>query len=161
MELLVLKMKDESDNESTGNIDIRNFGYFFMNNVSNYMEIISTMSSKGLNLNQYKFCVLDDGKNVPFFMNIKNKMSMQIMEFEFKTVTVEEYGMDEEQLKAMITPSLLEKKQNIYNSNITEIFKIVSEMTEDKNFKESYKELVEIDKELNNFDKTKYLKMQL
>ena len=155
MRILILNKK------AKGIINLKEQDHFLLDNIDNFGEVLKKIIAVGKNHFDYKFCVMEDGEFIPFFMKIKFKMMNQMEEFSFDRVKFSELDIDEK-VKEKFIVDMVEKNNLIKIGDIEkQVLKLIirkefGENIEKKvnKFKNEYESL---EKEMKNIDYKKYI----
>ena len=145
--------------ENTANniIDIRNYDHFIIENINNFKQIQSEMLNRQKSLYLYKYCVLEDDWFIPFYMNIKNKLTNSMQEFSFERVTVNDLNLSEEQIKEIAHKEIDTNLSQAYNSLLPYLADILEQLNLENVDKTVLEQIRGLENEKLNFDKNKYL----
>jgi len=167
--------------DSQGIVDVRETDFLIIDNVSYLEDIYSTMVSKGKSLNKYKFCQFESNGFIPFFINVKDKLSMNnnsntqkqrvesmvsrnysMLEFEIERVTFKQIDVEEKVKEQMlkeryISPGENKIKDIIYKTSFLMANEKLGDTVNEDDFINLKLEKDKLDEEINKFDYKKYL----
>jgi hypothetical protein len=103
MRVLILR------NTANGIINIKDYEYFVIDNVTDFRQIITELVSMNKSQFDFKYCILEENEFIPFFMNVKNKLYNQMQEFSFDRVKYSDLAVSEDQKEAMIKQVVIQK----------------------------------------------------
>lgn len=122
----------------TGIIDVRKQNYYILDSVNYLEEITNYLLKNGKRITDFKFCQFEPNDIIPFFVNVKDKLSnSQFQEFEIEKVKFRDMPDTEENKKAYIearhlTPLQQQMQQIVYQTNyIVAMEKLGEEIKED------------------------------
>lgn len=70
--------------------------YFVFDNILEFGQVLRNLVEAQKSHFDYKYCVLQEGQFIPFFMKIRTKLKNQMEEFEFDRVKFSELKIAEE-----------------------------------------------------------------
>ena len=76
--------------------------YLILENVLDFNQILTGLSSVGINRLDYKYCSLSDSEDIPFLINVQNDIFNQMQTFKFYRVRYSELNISNDEKKALI-----------------------------------------------------------
>ena len=148
--------------KTSGIVDVRKEDYFIMNDITYLEEITNALQKGGKSPANYKFCQFEEKETIPYFINVKDKLSNGYSEFEVSRVKFKTLEMPEETKQSMInerhlTPlyaDLATAKNSILELIIREWR---GEETQELQKNQVIKRLDDVNGEIEGFDYKKYL----
>jgi len=148
--------------KATGIIDIRSEDYLIIDNVNYLEEIFTNLRKAGKNETEYKFCQFEEKEMIPYFINIKDKLTNGYAEFEISRIKFKSLPTDEEKKKSYIEErNLIPIYKNLATIK-NELLDLMIEEFKGNTIKEAQKsqtvkKLDDTNTEISKFDYKKYL----
>lgn len=167
--------------DSQGIIDVRKVDYLIINKVSYLEDIYSALVSRGKSINKYKFCQFESDGFIPFFINIKDKLSTNnsnttqkqrvefmvsknyaMLEFEIERITFNQLNVEEDVKKQMLEERYIAPNQNkikeiVYKTAFLMASEKLGDEVNQDNFINLKIEKEKLDEEISQFDYKKHL----
>lgn len=148
--------------KTSGVIDIRQTEYYIFNNVQYLQQIQANIIKMGKKILDYKFCQFEETDIIPFFVNIKDRLSQEVAEFEIERVKFIDIPTDEETKKNLIEEIYLKPlddkmRELIYKTTYWIASERLGEKINEDEFINLRIQKEELDKNIKAFDYKQYL----
>lgn len=146
----------------TGIVDVRQQDYYILEKV-NYLEQISNaLAKQNKNPQNYKFCQFEETETIPFWMNVKDKLTNGFSEFEAEKVKFKQLPISDDDKESLVksrhllplTQELLQAKSDAMELMLQEWR---GESIEELQKNQAIKKIDDAVKKIDKFDVQKHM----
>jgi hypothetical protein len=146
---------------TSGIVDVRKQEYFILNGISYLEEIQTALKKQGKLFADYKFCQFEERETIPYFINIKDKLTNGFAEFECKRVKFKNAPVEEEEKKQMIeerhlAPLQQKMRDIVYQVNYLMAMERLGDEIKEDEFIQIGIQKDKVKEEISNFEYQKY-----